>query len=104
MSRLNKTIPVNPSFQSSNGVAADGVWEELNRVRGIPSHKKVFITNNEPLAGGFLLISSTTNGTLNDDNAYRLPPATMLPLEIDDASQIRVAGLTGTVAYSWLAY
>lgn len=101
MSRETQTIPVD-SWQAGNGTAADGVYAALANVRdGVIAHKAIFIINNDVTN---LLVSATVNGAPDDNFAYRLTPGEQLKLEIQQPDEIRVAGLTAAVDYSWCAY
>lgn len=104
MSQFNKTIE-SDTFQSARGGTGTGSWEAPDRALPTKARKGIIIRNVD--AGGHGLGISCSKFTTDsdlDDNSFELPAGKELILELDDASQLRFAGVGGGVDYTFIAY
>lgn len=104
---LNDTIPID-SFQAGRGGSGTNAWEPLDRYSHTGKvYRGIILVNNDPPDNAGLGISLAQYGPSSSKllaNAFILPPRRQIVLEIDDPSQLRVAGIGGGVDYAWIAY
>lgn len=102
MSEFNKTIG-GESFQSARGGTGTGDWEQPDRSLPTKCQKGIIIRNVDT-GGHGLGISCSKYAAELDDNSFVLPAGKEIVLELDDASQLRFAGVGGGVDYTFIAY